>query len=525
MTRGSFGGSFGGQRSDSAPVRVNMAKVQVPLTTVIVAWLFRRLWAAIRFVLTRPLLLLVGAVVVLAVRVTAHDGLLPVVVTVAVIVLGLAAWWRWGRASFTRLLVWRVRGIWRAATVYRYSWQPAMVTAGLHLTRDGVEHLPRLVSVRTAGCVDLVRVRMLPGQTTLDYADAADRLAQTFGVIECRVRSVPKRPHDLVLWFLTGDPLLDDVAPVDPGDTTDPARLVVGRAEDGQVYALRLLGTHLLVVGATGSGKGSVLWSIIAAICPGIRDGLVQVWALDPKGGMELAFGVRLFHRFVYGDPDSGGAYELEFAKVLEDAVTVMRRRQAALRGRTRLHTPTTTEPLIVVVVDEIASLTAYVTDREAKQRITAALSLLLSQGRAVGVLVVGAVQDPRKDVIALRDLFPTRVALRLVSADEVDMVLGRGAHARGARCDQIRESLPGVGYVVLDGTRESVRVRFSHITDDTIAALVTRYTGTPTDSAGSAPAAPVHLRVVDSTSGRDVGATEPVSEAASLSAALGGGA
>lgn len=520
MSRGLGGSGFGGTRSDSAPVRVNMAKVHVPLTTVIVVWLFRQLWAALRFLLARPLLLLAAVLVVLAVRVSVHDGPLPVLVLLGILTGLLVVWWRLRPESFTRWFVWRIRGAWRASTVYRYSWQPAMVTAGLHLTRDGVEHLPRMLSVRTTGCVDLVRVRMLPGQTTLDYADAADRLAQTFGVVECRVRSVPKRPHDLVLWFLTGDPLVDDVPPVDPGEVTDPTKLSVGRSEDGTWYRLKLLGTHLLIVGATGSGKGSVLWSIIAGLCPGIRDGLVQVWALDPKGGMELAFGERLFHRFVYGDPDLGVAYELDFAEVLEDAVTVMRRRQAALRGKTRLHQPSLAEPLVVVVVDEIASLTAYVTDREAKHRITAALSLLLSQGRAVGVLVVGAVQDPRKDVIALRDLFPTRIALRLVSADEVDMVLGRGAHARGARCDQIRESLPGVGYVVLAGIPEPVRVRFTHITDDVIAALVTRYTlGTSSTSAETALAsspAPVHLRVVDSRPP----VTEPVP---SLSVALGG--
>ena len=52
-----------------------------------------------------------------------------------------------------------------------------------------------------------------------------------------------------------------------------------------------------------------------------------------------------------------------------------MRHRQSALRGVTRLHAPTAAEPLILVVVDELASLTAYVTDRDAKRRIGAALS------------------------------------------------------------------------------------------------------------------------------------------------------
>ena len=48
--------------------------------------------------------------------------------------------------------------------------------------------------------------------------------------------------------------------------------------------------------------------------------------------------------------------------------------------------------------------------DRTTKKRIDSALSLLLAEGRAVGVVVVGAIQDPRKDVIPQRDLFPVRV-------------------------------------------------------------------------------------------------------------------
>ncbi|MGH3365672.1 MAG: hypothetical protein ACRDOY_00525 [Nocardioidaceae bacterium] len=137
---------------------------------------------------------------------------------------------------------------------------------------------------------------------------------------------------------------------------------------------------------------------------------------------------------------------------------------------------PTPEEPLIVVVVDELASLTAYLTDRDTKKRISAALSLLLSQGRAVGVLVVAALQDPRKDVLPARDLFPTRIALRLTEPEQVDMVLGDGARKRGARCDQIPEALPGVGYVVLDGVAEPLRVRFAYLTDQHICVLADTY-------------------------------------------------
>lgn len=82
-------------------------------------------------------------------------------------------------------------------------------------------------------------------------------------------------------------------------------------------------------------------------------------------------------------------------------------------------------------MVDELAALTGWVTDRTAKKRIEAALGLLLSQGRAVGVVVVGAVQDRRKDVLPMRDLFPTRIVLRLNEAEQVGLVLGPGARNR----------------------------------------------------------------------------------------------
>ena len=69
----------------------------------------------------------------------------------------------------------------------------------------------------------------------------------------------------------------------------------------------------------------------------------------------------------------------------------------------------------MVVLVDEIAFLTAYQADRKLKDRILAALATLTTQGRAVGYCVVAALQDPRKEVLNIRNLFPdkTRAAPR----------------------------------------------------------------------------------------------------------------
>ncbi|WP_408633065.1 FtsK/SpoIIIE domain-containing protein [Mycobacterium ostraviense] len=61
-----------------------------------------------------------------------------------------------------------------------------------------------------------------------------------------------------------------------------------------------MAGSHILVGGATGAGKGSVLWSLLAGLAPGIKAGLVSVRCLDPKGGMEFGAGAAMFDRFAH---------------------------------------------------------------------------------------------------------------------------------------------------------------------------------------------------------------------------------
>jgi S-DNA-T family DNA segregation ATPase FtsK/SpoIIIE len=105
---------------------------------------------------------------------------------------------------------------------------------------------------------------------------------------------------------------------------------------------------------------------------------------------------------------------------------------------------------------------------------------LLLSQGAGVGVLVVAALQDPRKEVLPFRDLFPTRIALGLTEESQVDMVLGDGARDRGALADQMPRWAKGVGYVILDGTPDPMRVRFSYLSDDDIRDMARHYPAPP---------------------------------------------
>ena len=249
----------------------------------------------------------------------------------------------------------------------------------------------------------------------------------------------------------------------------DLKALPVGRREDGLPWLVKLHGTHVLIAGATGAGKASLLWSLVRAMFPLMQAGLVRVLAADPKL-MELAYGRVIF--------DTYGAYAADpesIAAMLETAVADMQARAARFAGRQRDHTPTPEDPFTVVLVDEVAFLTAYQPDRKLKDRIMAALATLTTQGRAVGYCVVAALQDPRKDVLAIRNLFPDRIAMRLDEPEQADMVLGDGARDRGAACELISpdpSTGAGVAFVRLEADPDPVRVRAGWVTDADIRVL-----------------------------------------------------
>ena len=128
-----------------------------------------------------------------------------------------------------------------------------------------------------------------------------------------------------------------------------------------------------------------------------------------------------------------------------------------------------------MVVIDELANLVAYQTDRDLLRRAEAALAILLTQGRAVGFYVFGFLQDPRKEVLKMRNLFPQSIALRLDSSEEGAMMLSHEAVRAGARCENIPMSQPGVGYVLRDHGQVT-RVRAAYVPDDQIREAAERF-------------------------------------------------
>jgi S-DNA-T family DNA segregation ATPase FtsK/SpoIIIE len=438
-----------------------LADALVGVLVALIAWWLLVLWVVIK----RPVLAVpVAAVAGLVAWLGVHDA--SALVVYAVVVLGV--WRLVHKRSFQRLTGRRLRALWRRLWVYERRWRSTMVLSGLGKQYRRQERVPRIKRVQSSVWRDRVQIRLVAGQCTEDVERVAPELAHSFGAEVCRVRE--HRPRRLWLDFRVRDPLTEAIAALPVPETVDLRSVQVGLQEDGEPWCLRVLGTHLLLAGVTESGKSSVLWSLLRGLAPAIYEGTVVVWALDPKGGMELGPGEALFARFCAEDFEA-------MADLLDEAVAVMQQRTRRCRqAGVRLHTPTVKEPLILVVIDEIATLTAYQPDRKLRARFDRSVGLLLSQGRGPGVSVLGALQDPRMEVLGFRGLFPTRVALQLDEPGQVDMVLGPGARDQGALCDKIPDATRGVAYVRVDGVREPTRVRAAYVTDDDITAMAALY-------------------------------------------------
>ena len=398
-------------------------------------------------------------------------------------VVGFGLWARIGPVSFQRRVAgpwWR----WGHARWLRKRWAPVMEACGLARRVPGTsgEVGRQSPPLRRLSWVDgqlIATPGLLVGQTIDDYEAAADRLRVSLDANRVRVIANPSLTGCQIVWSF-GDPLarpFNAVVPVPTSSFVVAAASVVsrgssldavtlGRTEDGGAWRLPV-GISTLVAGSSGSGKASLIWGLVFGLAPHIRSGLVQVHGVDLKGGMEFAMGRALFTRY---------AQQAEQAVVmLEDAAVAMQARAGRLAGVVRQHTPSLAEPLVVVLVDELAALIAYLPDRDLTKRAEAALSLLLSQGRAVGFFVFAFLQDPRKETVKMRHLFGQSLGLRLRDREEVAMVLGDGAVQAGAWCHKIPRSTPGVGFVLGEDGRP-VRVRAGYVSDDMIRDCAARF-------------------------------------------------
>lgn len=434
----------------------------------------------------------------------------------AVIVALLVLWHRAGPFSFEQAIATPFR---RARRVHRVRrrWPLIMARAGLSEMRKVPQVFwdktppkdetlsPRPRAVRWEAGQLVADVVPLVGQTTAQLQAVSEAIRQGLGAALAQVLAVGTTGVQLRLTF--GDPLAEPFG-VQVFDSCDLNALPMGRTETGAGWYLRL-GPQTLVAGRSGSGKASLVWGLIFGVAPAIRDGLVEVHGVDLKGGMELSMGERLLTRYARTGPEA--------VVLLEDAAQGLQGRARRLAGTTRQHVASTWEPHVVVLIDELAALTAYLGDRDLTRRANTALAILCSQGRAVGYTVFACLQDPRKETIPSRGLFTQMIGLRLADREETAMVLGDGAANAGAACHRIPATTPGVGYLIPETGGPPVRVRGALISDDDIRHTAVSYpaprrrpvilAASPIDgSSASSPPRPRRTRKTAGASGADAG-------------------
>jgi DNA segregation ATPase FtsK/SpoIIIE, S-DNA-T family len=222
---------------------------ETPWAIIWAVQLVRLLWRLIWFVVTHPILDAVTAVLAYDWLWLGWPGLVALVLLVVSALIGLRllcpAW-------FTRLIRDPARNRWRG-WYYRRHWHAAMTLGGLAPMYRKRVLVPVLVHVRASRSVDVVTVRLATGQAPADFADRAASLAHAFGAELCRVRELG--PGLITLEFVRADTLAQPFGALPYPVETDLSALPVGRAEDGGPWLLGLLGTHVLIAGATGWAK------------------------------------------------------------------------------------------------------------------------------------------------------------------------------------------------------------------------------------------------------------------------------
>ena len=300
----------------------------------------------------------------------------------------------------------------------------------------------------------------IPGVSGLyNWTDVAPKFAKAFNVPALTVTL----DTDCIV-FNSATPKPKKSAALDPNDISEQLReLAVGtKPEDGDAeYLLPLLGTHLLIGGKSGAGKGSWIWTILLAVAPLIRAGFVELYGVDPKC-LELGLGKSLFKGYATDDED--------IVDMLERCADRMKARGMQLQGKSRKVHISREHPFRIIVIDELVYVAKLMPDQKLRKRATQAIMAILVMGRATGDCMVAAIQDPRKSILDFRDLFPTKVALRL-DKPMVDLLLGDGMWEAGAHCEDILRSEPGMGYATLEEDETPVKVQAYWQSDEKILA------------------------------------------------------
>ncbi len=239
-----------------------------------------------------------------------------------------------------------------------------------------------------------------------------------------------------------------------------------GIDEDGLPVAVTLMYRNLLVGGEPGSGKSSLLNTIIAhiALCPDAR-----LWLFDGKI-VELGPWAPVADVFVGNDI----AYANDRLRALQAEMDTRYARLWAQRRRKIV--PADGLDVIVCVIDEVAFFSVTTGTKEQQEEFKTLVRDLVARGRAAGIIMIVATQRPSADIIptSLRDLFGYRVAFRCTTDSSSDIILSHGWASEGFSAKTIPpdDNYRGVGFLLAEGGIPR-RFKAAYLDDDQIAAVI----------------------------------------------------
>jgi hypothetical protein len=335
------------------------------------------------------------------------------------------------------LLTRAVRRCLKRSRTHRWQRRWPSICRGLHWYRkleEGGLLIPELLTWRMDRDRITIALRPLAEQTASSWDQMADALRRHVGGA-----TVEWRESHGTLRVVVGRVGLPDLLPWQAHGAPE-GQLVLGRRHGGGPLVIDALTTpHVLLAGATGSGKGGTIRAASAAA-------LAAGWSLvilDPKEAGEYAWLELL------GVPVPTTLREQVAA--LEELERVRKNRQAAikLRGVDGLSDlPGETQQVwrpVLLVVDEAADLLVATKGKSEQDRVRAALQHkaggliveLARKGRSAGIHLLVAIQRPDIAQLgdqggALRNNLAARLALGRLDADGLRM-LGISATDPGA--------------------------------------------------------------------------------------------
>lgn len=250
-----------------------------------------------------------------------------------------------------------------------------------------------------------------------------------------------------------------------------PLEVALGRTVTGEVMTADLTKMpHLLIAGATGSGKSVAINVIITSILLNAKPHQVKFLMIDPKK-VELSVYNGIPHLLspVVSDPKKA-------ARALGKVVAEMERRYELFahfgirnikgyNAQVKAHPEDENHhylPLILVIVDELSDLMMTVS-----KDVEDAIVRIAQMGRAAGIHMILATQRPSVDVITglIKANVPSRIAFAVSSGVDSRTILG----ANGA------EKLLGRGDMLFQPIDQNkpTRVQGAFISDRDVEAIV----------------------------------------------------